>query len=397
MVAMRFDFRDVFRSARLAFSFQRLWIQFYGLAIGWFFYVLLTYASFLLAGKNFGVLWSRFGLLPCALGSNLPWYSWVIFALGAFILLFAWLVTSTAVARASYMSLKGNNFYTWKEACAFAFKKKGGSVIATPLAIIAIALFTGLGGVVVGLLGRIPYVGWLGISLFSVIWYMASFFLIFVGLALGVSLFLTPAVLATTDDDAFEGIFQSFSILYSQPWRFIIYELLLGVIAVVGFGIFSFFAKKAWGLMTTIFIWGMGDKYADLSYYATYLVQNWIYPAFAWSRALLGDFSAYLFFTHDVAAIDLSLVMTISAWIMGIFMVLIGGFILSYPLAIFNVGNSIIFLVLKKKKDEENLLERKDREEEEEETEVKSEAKEEKKKEVKKEQTTKSKRSSSKK
>jgi len=383
MVSMRFDYRDVFRAARVAFSFQRVWIQFVGLFSGYVGYIVLTYLSLIAAGRNFGTLWSRFGFFPNVVGSHLPWYSWIIFALGAFFLLFAWLVTSTGVARAAYMNLKGNTFYTWKEAFIFALKKKGGSVISTPIAIFAIAFFTGLGGVVVGLLGRIPYVGELGVSLFAVVWFMASLFLVFVILTLGTSLLLTPAVLATTDDDAFEGIFQSFSTLYSQPWRLIVYEVLLGAITIVGFGTFAFFAKKAWSLMTTILVWGMGDKYANLSYAASYLLQNWVYPAVAWSRAILGDYASYFFFTRDLTAISLPVVMTISAWIFAIFLVLIGGFILSYPLAIFNVGNSIIFLILKKKKDDENLLERKDKEEEEEEEEEEK-VEEEKKEEVEK-------------
>ena len=156
----------------------------------------------------------------------------------------------------------------------------------------------------------------------------------------------------------------------------------MGAITIVGFGTFAFFAKKAWGLMTTILVWGMGDKYANLSYAASYLLQNWVYPAVTWSRAILGDYASYFFFTRDLTSISLPVVMTISAWIFAIFLVFIGGFILSYPLAVFNVGNSIIFLILKKKKDDENLLERKDKEEEEEEEET-EEKEEEKKEEAK--------------
>jgi hypothetical protein len=400
MVSMRFDVRDIFRSCRVAFSFQRLWIQFVGLFFGYLGYVILTYLGLILSGKNFGVLWSRFGLLPSVAGYPLPWTSWILFGAGCFILLFSWLVASTGVARATYMHLKGNTFYTWKEALAFALKKKGGSVISTPIAILLIAFFTGLGGVVVGLLGRIPVVGELGVSLFAVIWFLASLFLVFVILALALSLLLVPAILATTDDDAFEGIFQSFSILYSFPWRILLYEAILIIIALGGFGVFAFFAKKAWALMTTILIWGMGDKYADLSYAATHLLQNWIYPAVAWSRALLGDISYILFFTRDFTAIELTAVMTISSYIFAFFLAIIGGFIVCYPMAVFNAGNSIVFLILKKKKDDENLLERKDREEEEEEepegelaepVEEKEEAPAEKKKKAKRKKSTDSK------
>ena len=353
MVAMRFDYRDIFRSARLAFSFQRIWIQFLGIFYGYLAYLVFTYLSLLVAGKNFGVYWSRFGLFPTAIGLQLPWYSWILFAFGAFFFLCAWLIASMAVARATYMNLKGNVFYTWKEAWNFALKKKSGSVISTPIAIFLIAFFTVLGGILVGLLGRIPFLGELGVSLFPFLWFLASLFLIFLILALCVSLLLTPAILATTDDDAFEGIFQSFSTLYSQFWRLILYECLLILVVLLGFGFFAFTAKRAWNLMTTIFIWGMGDKYADLSYAASYLLQNWVYPAVAWSRAILGESASYFFFTRDFTAIPLSGVMTVSSWIFAIFLIIIGGFILSYPLAIFNSGQGIIFLILKKKKDDE--------------------------------------------
>ncbi len=380
MITMRFDFRDIFRSARLAFSFQRIWIQFVGLIAGYASYVLLTYVSLILSGKSFNYIWNEFRLIPCVVGIHLPWYGWVVYGIGIAILLFFWLISSMGVARATYMYLKGNTFYTWKEAMAFALKKKAGSVISTPIAIFCIAFFIGLGGVVVGLLGRIPYVGELGISIFSTVWFAASLFLVFVTLALGVSLLLTPAILATTDDDAFEGIFQSFSTLYGQPWRLIIYEVLVVLISIFGFGALSFFAKRAWNLMTTILIWGMGDKYAELSYAASALFQNLIYPAVNWSRSLLGEYSAYFFFTRDFIQLDLPIIMTISSWIFGLFLLLIGGFIVSYPLAIFNAGQCQIFLILKKKKDDENLLERKDKEEEEEEVEEEKEEKPEEKK-----------------
>ncbi len=376
MTALRFDFRDLLKSARLAFSFQRLWIQTIGLGLGYLAYAVLTYIALILSGQSFGTLWVRFGLLPCAIGQYLPWYGWVLTILGIVILVFSWLITATAVSRAVYMHLKGNTFYTWREAFRFALKKKGPSVLSTPLVILIIAVLIGVGGLIVGLAGRIPYVGELGISLFGILWFLASLLLVFILLAFCVSLILTPAVLSTTDDDAFEGIFQSFSTLFGQPWRFILYEIFLIVIAVVSFAIFALIAKQAWLLMTQIFVMGMGDKYADLSYSASTLLQNWVYPAVAWSRALLGNLNSLFFFSRDFSSMSLPAVMTIASWILAIFMTIIGGFILCYPLAIFNTGNCLIFLILKKKKDDENLLERKDKEEEEEETEPAEEKKE---------------------
>jgi len=362
MIPLRFDTRDIFRSARVAFSFQRLWIQFLGLSWGYVAYVIFTYAAKILAGDNFSDLWARYGLLPYILDFSLPWYSIAVFALGLFFLLFAWLISSTAVCRATYMQLKGNTFYTWKEALAFAFKKKGGSVLSTPIAIGIIAVLIGAGGVVVGLLGRIPVVGPIGLSLFTVIWFVAALLLIFVLLALVVSLILTPAILATTDDDAFEGIFQSFSLLHAQPWRILFSEALIKVIALFGFGIFAFFVKRAWALMTTIFIWGMGKSYADLSYSASYHLQNWLEPAATKIRAL-GEWSGLFFFNRVFDSLTLPVSTQIASWIFAFFLLLIAAFVVAYPLAVFNAGQTLLFIILKKKKDDENLLERKDKEE----------------------------------
>ena len=378
MTNMYFNCRDILKSARIAFSFQRLGIQFTGLAIGYLAYVILTFAALALAGNDLGVIWSRYGLIPSIAGSVLPWYSMIVYVIGVVVLAAAWLVSALGVSRATYMHLKGNTFYTWKEALNYAIKKKGAAVIATPIAIAFILFFTGLGGVVVGLLGRIPWIGPIGLSLFSAVWFLASFFMVFVGAALAVSLLQTPAVLATTDDDAFEGVFQSFSLIAAQPVRLILYELLLLVVTVLGTGVLALVAKKAWLVMTLVLKMGMGQNYADLSYAASTLLQNWIYPLWIWAKSLMGD-SAYIFlFSHNFTTMDLAPSIQIASTILAIFMTLIGAYLLCYPFAVFNAGNTIIFLNLKKMKDDENLLERVDKEEEEvEEGEQEEESKEE--------------------
>jgi hypothetical protein len=373
MVALRFDFRDLFRAPKVAFSFQRLWIQFTGLLVGYGLFLILTYVGAILSRGSLSTLWIRYGLLPRIGSLNLTWIGWIFVGVGLFFLAASWLVTSTAVARAAYMNLKGNTFYTWKEAFRFALKKKAVSVIATPVAILAIACFTGLGGVVVGLVGRIHDVLGIGVSLLTLVWFVASFFIVFVLAACAVSLLITPAVLATTDDDAFEGIFQSFSTLFSQPWRLVIYEILTVLLSVVALIVFAFVCKLSWRMMTILLIWGMGEDYVNISYQAVYYLQTWLYPGLIWIRTSLGALPTSLLFTHEFISLKLSGLLNISAVITGAFITLISTYVFSYLLASFNVGNTLIFLVLKKMKDDENLLERKDKEEEEPEDETTSE------------------------
>lgn len=368
MVALRFDVRDLFRAPRIAFSFQRLWIQFLGLLAAMAGYIVLTYLALVSAGADFGLAWSRFGLLPAASGQPLPWYSKILACLAVLWLAVVLFWTAVAVCRAVYMHLKGNHFYTWKEALRFSLKKKAGASVATPVAIALIILFTVIGGAVVGLFGRIPWgvgdVLGVGISLLSPVWFAASLFLVFLGLALAVSLLLTPSVLATTDDDAFEGIFQSFSTLAAQPWRIVLYGLLLAALSLIGFGVLAWFVKQAWIVMTRVLSAGMGEKYADISYAASYLFQNWIYPAVEWTRAIPASVSNCCFFSSDFVGVDLPAIQTVSAVVTAVFLTLFALAVAAYPLAVLNSGLCILFLVLKKKKDDENLLERKDKEEE---------------------------------
>ncbi|NOZ57574.1 MAG: hypothetical protein GXO73_12390 [Calditrichaeota bacterium] len=374
MIKLYFDFRDIFRSPRIALSIQRIWIQFVGLAVGYVGYLIFTYLAFLSAGKGLADMWEQWGLLPClwAATGSVPWYSWIIYAVGLIILVVAWLIASTAVSRASYKLLKGDNFYTWREAYSFAFKKAP-SVIMAPVGIALIALSFVIGAWVVGLLGRIPYVGELGLSLFTFVWLAAALFLFFLLIVTGVAFVIAPAVLATTDEDAFETIFQSFSVTWSQPWRFVVYQALSGLLTVVAFGILAWFVKQAFIIMNGLFGFSMGEKYINLASHGQYLVQKWVFLAQDWIQAIYGSVSSHIFFSHEFYALELPTVLLISAYIFAISLVIAGAWVVSYGLATFNVGNTLIYVIIRKKKDDENLLERKDREEEAEEEEKKTE------------------------
>ncbi|MBN2417060.1 hypothetical protein JXO52_14570 [bacterium] len=364
MTSLHFNYRDIFRSARVAFHPQRIWLQLYGLGIGYAGYLVLTYLSLFSAGEDPGVVWARYGLFPSAFSAVSPFYSKLIAFAAVLFVFYWWLAAATAVARASYMELKGHVVYTWRAAMRFALKKKGGAVISSPLTLAVMFGLVTLGGYVVGLLGRIPWAGEIGIALFTLLWYGISFFLVFIALAFAVSLLIAPAVIATTDDDAFEGIFQSFALLHGQPWRLVLYELLLLAVAAAGFVVFAFAAKLVWQVMNAILIRGMGSRYGDITYQASYLVQNAVYPLVVWLKVLLGQAAGYIFFTGGFFSQTLPLPGMIAAWITALFMIVIGGVVIAYPLAVFNTGQALIFLILKKIKEDDNLLVRKDEEEE---------------------------------
>ena len=365
MVKLHFDYRDLFRSARLAFSIQRVWINFIGLFFGFLLYDVLTYVSFLTASKGFIPMWERFGLFPCLFGIGGPWYSWVIYAIGVLLLIAIVLLTNTAVSRAVYMNLKGETFYTWKEAFGFSLKRWG-SVLAAPTAIIGIIVFFGVGAIIMGLLGRIPYVGELGTGLMTLFYMSSSLFVFFLILVLFVAFLFVPSIIATTDEDAFEAVFQSFSISTGQPWRIIAYGVVVAAIEILGFVILAWAVKEAFLIFNFLFLIGMGDKFSDLMNNGMALIQGWVYPTLNWIQYAFGDMSRYFYFARDFVPKELSAVMQISAWFFAVLMGVVGGLIVSYAEAIGNSGLTLVYLIMRKHQDDENLLERKEEEEEEE-------------------------------
>ncbi len=381
MQQMHFDCRDIFKAPRYALSLQRIWIQFLGVLLGMVGYLILTYLSFVASGKSLAAAWKTYGLLPCLFAEPANWIGYIVFAVAVLWLLVVYLVTATAVSRATYMYAKGNNFYTWREAFSFSIKKAG-AVIMSPVALaIIIGLFL-LGAAIVGWLGKIPFVGEFGVTIFTPIWFIAALTTVFFVIVTLVALIQVPAIIATTDDDAFEAVFQSFSLVWSQPWRLVFFQAMNAILAIVAFFVLAFLSKKAFILMDRIFAATMGADFMNISANGMYLLSVWVMHSVGWIESVFGDYSGLIYFNREFDPLNLPAYQIIASYIFAIWILLIGFFVGSYGLASLNVGNTISYLILRKKKDDENLLERKDREEEEEETE-KEEAKEESEKEEK--------------
>jgi len=369
MNQMRFDVRDIFKSPRLALSLQRIWIQFLGLFFGYLGYLFFTYISFITAGVGLSNGWKKYGLLPCLFPESPNWYSIIIYLIGFIWLIAVYLIATTAVSRATYMLVKGNHFYTWRDAFRFALKKTA-SVLLSPFAILLIIVFFLAGGAVVGLLGKIPFVGEFGITIFTLLWFFAALFVVFLVIIFVVALIQAPAIIATTNDDAFEAVFQSFSLVWSQPWRLILYEFISAAMAAVGLLVLAFLSKKAYIVLDRLFSNIMGADFINMSSHGMYLLNIWLIHSITWVKSILGDYSGLVYFSREFIPLSLPHgYQYVATYMFAIWMLIIGGIILSYGLASFNVGNTLSYIILRKKKDDENLLERKDPEEEEEEEE----------------------------
>ncbi|MCK5455068.1 MAG: hypothetical protein KAJ16_11935, partial [Calditrichia bacterium] len=270
MKAYHFNYKDVFRAPRLAFSIQRIWINGTGFLLGYLIYLVFTYLSGIIGGYNCSYIWSKFGLLPCSFALSLPWTSMAIYLFGVALFGAIILLTNTAVSRAVYMSMRDELFYTWTQAYKFAYKKWISSVGAMLTFIFIIAFFV-IAALVMGFIGRIPFVGELGTVLLTVPYIFAAMLLFFIIVAFIVAIFFVPAIIATSDEDALGGVFQSFSITYNQPWRIVLYSTLLFIVYEVGLFVFAGVLKISYNLLISLFTVGMGDKILQLQQQALYL------------------------------------------------------------------------------------------------------------------------------
>ncbi len=375
MKQMHFNYKDIFRSARLAFSLQRIWLNGLGLLAGYVIFLIISYVSLLVGGYSFSVIWNKFGLLPCAFALAAPWYSVVLYIIALIAFCAVILLTNTAVSRVVYMTLRDELFYTWTQALKFAWKKWVSSLGAMLTFLFIIAFFV-IGALVMAFIGRIPFIGEIGTALFTIPYIFAALLLFFICLAFGVALFFVPAILATSDEDALGGVFQSFSITFNQPWRILIYVALLGVLYILGFFLFGLAMKFSYHIFMTLFTMGMGEKMVHIQQQALHVLDRALPAVFSWAHSLPFNLGGLLYLNNPhpiVASMPVSVV--ISGYILGISLLFLAGVVIAYAEAIGNAGLTIIYVILYKLQEKESLLEREDEELKKEEEEEKKEEK----------------------
>ncbi len=371
---MYFDFRDVFKAPRIAFSFQRIWTNTLGIILAGIIYLIMSYLALMINGASFQEIFARSGFFPFPMGKSMSLLAWIVWGIGSILSGLVILVTNTAVARLVYMQLRNEFFYSWRQAFRFAFKKFL-SIIGAYFTFIFMIAFFVVGALVMGIIGRIPAIGeWLN-ALLTIPYVLAGVLLAFIVLVTVVSILIIPAILATMDEDALGGVFQSFSIVYNQPWRLAIYSVLVGILELLAFAFYAGMLKVGYRVFALLFEVGMGEKFYRIAENSLAWLQHTLQPLEGALFTIWGTWTPYLYFSHPHATMALSGTETIAAVIVTFFLGLLGVSVVGFAEATGNAGMTLTFLALYKKQEDENLLEREDdelKEEEEEESEQQS-------------------------
>jgi len=376
---LRFNWLDIFRAPKVAFSVQKIWILFVGLFPAYLVYVALASLAMGTAEGPFSAAWNRVGIYGCPfiVGGYTPaWYGWILWGIGFLVLLSGFLLSGLGVARATYLQLKGETFFTWTEIYKFVIKYWK-SVLTSPVGLLVFIVGYAFAGACIGLVGRIPYVGGLWIAGLSFFWIWCAVFLLFLMIAFIFSVLLAPAVISTTRGDFFEVITETFSCAFNEPWRLILYEITIGALVWLFGGIFRVFIMASFTLLGPILNLGfIKNAYVGWMWQrASWIVGEAVPPTGFW-QYLLGLPASILGITmpsFDVvrgaapgATPDHLQWMNFGGYVIGITMLVFVFIALCYGMTILISGNTLLYIVLRKKKDDENLLDLEEEEEEEE-------------------------------
>lgn len=388
MIKLYFDIRDIFRVPRLSLSGKKIWVNLVGLTAGYAVYLILSYVALLANGQPLSEIWQTHYFFPCLFAVNavIQWYAWLIYAIGIVAWVLIFLLTSAAVSRITYKQLKGDEFFSSGDSFRFV-KKHWTAPIMGPISVILIMAFFIVLAIIAAWIAKWPVLDILFFGLPYLLYFVVSVFVVYTAVVFVVSLLLSPSIVATAEEDTMETVFQSYSTLWAQPWRLVIYEVLVGVLTTVATFIYGYAMIFGYRLINFVFgqKWLMDGKISKIMEAAT----SYIFGIHSPLTPFISRF--FKVYTPSslgiISGAPLSTTETITAVLTCIFLFIIAGTVVSYALTNFTVGQTLIYVILRKKKDDENLIERKDEdeleEEEEEEKEEEAETEEEKEEEKK--------------
>lgn len=365
MSELQFDFRDVFRAGRYGFSSKKLTVHFIGLALAYLIYEVLVYISLLIVGGNaLEDFWNEYALIPVCpiVDYELKPVTVGAMWLGLLVFFVIFFLTSTMVSKITIQQLRGDSFFSMKEAASF-LKCHWKAVFGAFVGLIVVFVLCMLVPIVIGLLGKIPWAGKVIVTFSSLLMPFAFFLgllMVYLLVVLSVSLFFVPAVVAAADSDTFETIYQHFSIVWNQPWRIVIYEFLLFCLKLI--------CVPIW---TISCLFSLSLVMLPIRYLLPADMIIFMGNANKWLGKLMNEISALPLLRNlgifdtiaplNASAAQLStfdgFFMTLTSVFITLTLLFVLGLILAYLFSIASVGNTIIYAILRRRSDGENLLE----------------------------------------
>lgn len=358
MEQFHFNYKDITRIHRYGFSGRRIGIHLTGILLAYLIYQSLVYLTlFVVDGSKLQETWTSHGLLPVIPSddNNLSLIATVAMWFGITVFAFIFFLTSTLASKITIEQLRGDSLYTIGNALS-VLKARWKSVFGSFLGLLVFFLCLLLIPISIALLTTIPFLKETILTITSIfipISFLFGALILFILTVCFSGLFLIPAAAATTNVDAFEIIYQLFSIVWNQPWRLLGYGVLLFVLKIVHVPIWALFCIGGF------FIVLLPTYYLHPSF-----MQDALIYANKWLGGTLqkiygvfyrGDNNVFEINTTQLP--DLNLTTTICAIFITLTLLCIVGGIVAYLFSLVSVGTTLIYVILRKHVDADNLLE----------------------------------------
>ncbi len=379
-----FNFKDMFRAPRLALG-RRMLVMLEALFASYIVFVVFTYLALLIDGNSFGSIWNKFHLLPPLFAHySVGVVATVLIALARVFAIIAIWLGLTAVSKITIKEYKGDLFYSSKDGWKWAMKNWF-PVFFGPISIAIVVGFFVLLAAAMGWLAQWPVLDIILYGLLFVIFLPTGLFLVFSALAFMVGSFMSPGIVACAEEDTMGSMFGSYTLLWNQPVRLLVYTLLIVVSAIIGYHIFQIFILSAFKLVEMVFGHEsiMGDAYMAVKQVGMDLFGNYsflpsnVFCHFNLSHEML-EIPECLSSVFAVSSggcggcggcgtaapvISATVTQTITGVLVGLITLLAHFAIPAYALATLATGFSTSFIVLTKHKDDQDLIKRKDADE----------------------------------
>lgn len=357
-----FDFRDIFQVIRYGFSGRKIAVHLVGLVLAYLIYETLVYLSLIVVGGSAAQdFWNTYALLPlppfgdAGLTQTTEIAMWI--GMVSFACIF--FLASTVASKITIEQLRGDFFFSVGDALTF-LRGHWKSVLGAFIGLLLIQIFLAIVPLSIAGIAKLPAVGkpfLMLTSLFMPIGFFFGLLMALIAIVFSASLLFVPAVAATTGADAFEIIYQQFTMVWNKSWLLVCYEAMLLLIKLIFVPVWAFFCLAGFSIVmlpTRLFhtevmqqlmgyanLWlgGAVEKIAALPYMNSLGVFN------TGPSDQMPTLTGIAMVTTPVTAIFLTITLLMAA-----------GLVIAYLFSIASAGNTVIYTIVRKKLDGQNLL-----------------------------------------
>ncbi len=254
------DVRAVLGAAGNGLSLKKIFAATVFLLAAYAVYLTATWGALIYDGSSFGYLWQSYGFFPVQMFTFDSAFARLLYFAGIVAGLLCVALAVTAVAIITFEQIRGNVFFSASKAIGFAIRRIP-ALLAGFLSLIVFIVIMYILGVLFGLIGRIPGIGEILISIFYLVpVFFGFFFAVFVIFVAVVSVVLLPVIIASQKKrEIFDAILQLFSVLISTPLRFFTYLGISTLLAKVASFVFAYACWRAMQLTHLVLVVGGGE------------------------------------------------------------------------------------------------------------------------------------------